>query len=153
SPLLRWSLRLFRAQIALIYVSTALWKLQGPTWRNGTALYFSLRHQLFPMLGSEWLLGHPGIMAGLTWLTFLIELALGILIWLPSLRSPLIVIGLIFHGALRLVINVPYWQFIMSIGLLSFVDRRQLDWLAQVGERARRRLKFFPLLKSKIMEI
>ena len=42
-----WPLRLIRAQVALIYLSSALWKLMYPAWRDGTAVYWVLNLNAF----------------------------------------------------------------------------------------------------------
>jgi hypothetical protein len=49
-----WTLRLMQVYVLVIYLSTALAKLQGETWQNGTAVAYTLRLDDMLILPVPW---------------------------------------------------------------------------------------------------
>jgi antimicrobial peptide system SdpB family protein len=91
--------------MALLYFHAAVGKFASPEWLNGTACYYWL---LDPRIGfaseyHDWVLVllQPGFSAAfLTWGTLALEIALVMLLPMPSrhfLRKPLLVLGVLFH--------------------------------------------------------
>jgi hypothetical protein len=65
-----WPLRLMMLQLACIYCATGLLK-SGPTWSEGTALYYALNLDHFyrwPMTHTVTLLQYSGVLPLMTWL-------------------------------------------------------------------------------------
>jgi hypothetical protein len=140
-----WTRRLIQFQVALLYVSTAWWKLQGASWRDGTASYYVLRlveFQRFPLplepLWVEWL---PATRL-FTWASLAVELALGLLAWVPAVRYPVLAAGACLHLGLEYALNIPLFQWLMLASLVAFVPPQHLAragaWLAaRAGAPAR----------------
>jgi hypothetical protein len=132
-----WARRLIQLQVAVLYVSTAWWKLQGTSWRDGTASYYILRlaeFQRFPLplepLWVEWL---PATRL-FTWASLAVELALGLLAWVPAARYAVLAAGACLHLGLEYALNIPLFQWLMLAALVTFVPPQDLAragaWLA-----------------------
>jgi hypothetical protein len=89
--------RMFQIQIALIYIFTVIFKLQGVTWRSGDALYMAmqLRMHTFPL--AEWLLANAStsVLRTMTYVALLVEAGFPIFVFAPILQPYLRRIGLI----------------------------------------------------------
>jgi hypothetical protein len=138
-----WPRRLIQCQVALLYLSTAWWKLQGETWRDGTAAHYVLRlaeFQRFPLPFESWWIESLAVTRLLTWSSLGVELALGVLIWVPALRYPVLALGVAFHLALEYALNIPVFQWAMLACLVAFVPPADLvcagRWLAARAGRA-----------------
>ena len=64
-----WPLRLIRAQIAVLYLTSGLYKLLGPSWRDGTAVYHSTHQNIYGRVLNVYPLS-PGLDWVLTVLTY-----------------------------------------------------------------------------------
>jgi hypothetical protein len=115
-----WTLRMIQIQTSFIYLSTALMKIQGTAWKEGTAVYFATRlwdFERFPIPG---ILDSLPALRILTWFSLGLEFALGTLIWIPKLRVPLVLLGILFHLGIEWCMNIPWFEWIMIVLLLSF---------------------------------
>ena len=121
-----WALRLLQIQMAIIYLSAAWCKLQGETWRDGTALFYVSR--LDDYFGRFWLpellFDTPWLVRLITWSVLAVELLIPITIWWPRLRVPAMTVGLLMHLGIEYTMNLFLFQWIMIAGLLSFIQLR-----------------------------
>jgi len=117
-----WGLRLVQLQVSMVYLF-AFWSKSGDLWRNGTAVSTSLRLDDLQRFGEvEWLVGNVVIIALLTWGTLIVELALGVLLWVKPLRPYLIVVGLLLHLFIDVFLLVGFFGPALAAGLMSFLD-------------------------------
>jgi len=127
-----WGLRLIQIQIAMVFFSTALVKLSGKEWIDGTALYYVSRLDdffgRFPV--PAWLFDTPWTVALMTWAVILVELTVPILIWFRKTRRLCLVAALLFHLANEWTMHLFLFHWIMLVGWLSFLTS---DDLALVG--------------------
>lgn len=117
-----WPLRFFQLQICLIYLSTAIHKSDGPEWLDGTALYYVMRLDdmvLFPLPG--FLVNWLPIMRLMSWVTLLFEFAFPFLVWFPSMKKFWLTVAFVFHLGLAYSMNLHLFQYLMILGLVSFV--------------------------------
>jgi uncharacterized membrane protein YphA (DoxX/SURF4 family) len=114
-----WALRMIQLQTATIYLFTAISKLNGHSWRDGTAAYYASRLWDFERFGFDPVFNSLTAMKILTWASVGLELALGTLIWIPFLRIPLILIGITFHLCIEYSMNIPWFEWIMIILLVG----------------------------------
>lgn len=132
-----WAMRFLQIQLSLIYVSTVWSKLQGETWRNGTAVSYALRVQdiaRFPpptalldsVVAAEWL----------TFGTLLLELSLGVLVWNRRARPYVLVLGVVMHLLIGVGVIVGFFSLGMLCLYLVFLSPVAAN---QVVRRARRR--------------
>jgi hypothetical protein len=117
-----WAQRMIQLELSFVYVSTALWKLQGVSWRRGTALslvYHLFEFQRFPI--PDWML-QPEILKLGTWFALVLEFCLGTLIWVKPLRKKILVAGLCFHLLLEYSLNLPMFEWDILTAYLLFLD-------------------------------
>lgn len=121
-PMIRpFGLRLLQFQIAVMYLSTFLYKIGGARWQSGEAFYTVSRLDSYvrfmppAVADSEWFL------RGATWLALGIEAALGTLLLIPSVGWLIALMGIGFHICMDLVINVPNFSWYAIAGLCCFL--------------------------------
>jgi hypothetical protein len=56
------------------------------------------------------------------WMTLLLELALGTLIWFKELIRPLIILGIGFHLSIEYMMSIPFFEIMMILLLVTFVE-------------------------------
>jgi len=117
-----WGLRLIQIEMTAIYASTFLSKLAGETWQNGTALWFVSRmnDNYGRLIPSEWFDSYWISQIG-SYGTLVIEAFLPIGLWIPRLRWIAIMLGLALHLGIELSMNLFLFEWVMILGLLSFV--------------------------------
>jgi uncharacterized membrane protein YphA (DoxX/SURF4 family) len=121
-----WAFRLIHIQISILYTVTGYHKLMGSTWRDGSALYYILRMDDFQKLPLPDFLMSITLSRWMSWGTIALELSLGLLIWFPRLRYPLITLGIGFHVAIEALMNIPIFELLMVLCLLSFIPSKDL---------------------------
>ena len=117
-----WAMRWVQFEVAAIYASTALCKLQGNTWHNGTATWYVSRmsDHYGRWIPSAWF-DSFWVSASTTWGALLIELMLPIALWLRPTRKLAIVAGFGLHLGIEFSMNLFLFQWIMMLGLLMFI--------------------------------
>lgn len=105
-----WIQRSLQLQLALAYLDTFLWKVTGPDWLNGTAVYYATRLPDFFKFTLPPFLDFPIVMKLMTWGTLLIEFALWSLIWFRDLRYFVLIAGLLLHFGIDYAINLPVFE-------------------------------------------
>ena len=88
-----WPLRLIRCQVSLIYLSSALWKLLSPAWRDGSA-GTGLEPEHLPSIPWPLPIAAEPFVAFLTWGTLLFELSFPALVCFAQRDFPLSFSGL-----------------------------------------------------------
>ena len=125
-----WALRLLQTQVAVVYLRTAFWKLRGPAWRDGTAVYgvlslTSLRRHRLPAP-----LRRPAVYRSMTWGTIAFEMGFPLLVWFAPLRWPVLVVAVLFHLCMDWFLRVRLFQGIMLAGLVAFLPPDDMTrWL------------------------
>lgn len=125
-PRAPWAQRMIQYELAMMYLATFCWKIQGAPWIQGTALYYvyhldELRR--FP-LPSFFLRPLSLKVAG--WAVLALEFCLGVLIWVKELRYYILAAGLLFHLILEYSVNIPLFQWDILTAYILFVDPADL---------------------------
>ena len=130
-----WPLRLMRSQISLIYMSSALWKLLYPSWRDGSAGYWVLSQNMFQRFPWTVPSALEPVVPLFTWAILLFELLFPLLVWCRISRRATLVIGLALHFGLWLTLEVGPFSFIMMASYIAFVDpaslARGVRWVSE----------------------
>lgn len=121
-----WAQRLIQIQLCIVYVFTVMWKLKGSAWVDGTAVYYTSRLEEFQRFPVPWLFENLILIKLITWITLVIELSIGTLVWLPRLRPYILCLALFLHLGLEYSMNVPLFQWIMLTTLILFIEP---NWL------------------------
>jgi hypothetical protein len=109
-----WPQRILQLQLCILYLVAGIWKATGPTWRNGSAVGLVLQlgeFQRFPI--PDFFLT-PVMSQVMTYGTLAFELGFPLLVWIPSLRIPVLLVGLAFHAGLDWVMNVQMFQWLVT---------------------------------------
>ena len=118
----QWPLRLMQLQLSLIYLASALSKINGGTWPQGTAVSYALRLQDLVLLSApHWLTNSALLMNAATWGTLAIELSLAILVWNRRLRPWVLAAGVVMHTMIMITIAVGFFTLAMFVLYLAFI--------------------------------
>jgi uncharacterized membrane protein YphA (DoxX/SURF4 family) len=115
-----WSLKLVAVQISTLYFWTA--------WDKTSAVFLSgerLQHIFIERYGSSDPVGIPyfaELCMVSAWFVTALEWLLAIGLWVPRLRVPLVVVGLVFHGVLYMTLPVGPFSATMALMYLAFFD-------------------------------
>lgn len=128
-PTSGWALRLLQIQMAIIYFSAAILKLQGDSWIDGTTLYYVSRLDdyfgRFPVPG--FLFDVPIAVKLLTWSVIAVEFFASILVWFRETRLPCLVVAALFHLGCDYSMYLFLFHWIMLVGWMSFLTGDDLD--------------------------
>jgi hypothetical protein len=118
-----WPLRLIQIQISVMYVSAVWSKLQGASWRDGTAVSYVTR---LPDLARFHIAGlieqSPLLTHAATYGTLLIEGGLAVLIWHRRTRIAALAFGVLLHLGIDASIRVGFFSLAVFTAYLSFAD-------------------------------
>lgn len=129
-----WALRLIQIQFCVIYVATALFKMKGTQWFDGTAVYTATR--LDESVRMHWsFLNSLFLVKLLTWSTLVVELALGTLIWIKEFRYWVLLAGIGLHIGIEVTMIVAMFEWVMMATMICMVDPDDIlsakSWLQQ----------------------
>lgn len=117
-----WPQRSLQLQLCVLYFAAGIWKATGPMWRNGTAVGAVLQLGEFQRFPIPDLLATAAASTVFTYATLAFELAFPVLVWVPRLRVPVLVAGLLFHAGLEWVMNVQLFQWLITSYYLLFLE-------------------------------
>lgn len=122
-----WAQRMIQIQLSLLYLAGFLWKAQGITWVNGTAVAFVAQlHEMQRSPLPGWAL-NPAFVAFATWFTLALEFSLGVLVWIRELRYPILALGVLFHLTLEYWLNIPLFEWEILSAYVLFIDPRDFE--------------------------
>jgi uncharacterized membrane protein YphA (DoxX/SURF4 family) len=127
-----WPLRLFRAQVALIYFFTGFWKFQDVHWRDGSAMHYvmnNLTFRRFPIDPPLWI---DPILTLMTYLTLVWELSFPFLLFNRITRRVVLWLGLGMHVGMWAVLEVGPFSWVMICSYVAFLDP---DWFGACVRR------------------
>ncbi|MDZ4832894.1 MAG: HTTM domain-containing protein [Candidatus Melainabacteria bacterium] len=135
--------RMIQVQLCLIYLVNVSWKVAGPQWRDGSAVYHATRLLDYTRLAIPAFLDVPIVSIMCTYSTLILEFAFVFLLWSSNkkLRYIMIALAMCFHLGLdySFSLGVFEWYFIAS--LLLFIDPNDVETIFQkVIGKTRKRL-------------
>ncbi|MFN9850262.1 MAG: HTTM domain-containing protein [Planctomycetota bacterium] len=118
-----WGLRLIQIEMTAIYASTALCKMQGNTWWNGSAVWIvsKMQDNYGRLIPGEFF-DLPWISPAATWGTLLVEFALPVALWVRPIRNYAVLAGIALLLGIEFSMNLFLFQWVMMLGLLAFID-------------------------------
>ncbi len=118
-----WPIRLIQVQLSLIYLTAAQAKLSGETWLNGTAVSYVLQLDDMRRVSlPHWWVTNALAMNALTWGALLIELAIGILVWLPRFRPWVLAAGVLMHVLIDVHVQIGIFSYAMFVMYLAWLS-------------------------------
>jgi predicted DCC family thiol-disulfide oxidoreductase YuxK len=128
---------LILAQLAMLYMSTGLYKAMGELWQNGTALYYILRVDEFSWPGvAEFVYRNPYLVVLGTYGTVLFEVAFPPALFNRWTRYAMILIGASFHASIALFMGlVTFAWSMLSVYPVLVTDAEYRNLQAWVRRR------------------
>lgn len=129
-----WLLRMVQIQMTVIYPAGLFHKLDGSTWRDGTAALYALNLQDFERFPVPDLVTNSLFIGWiLTYLTLAIEFSVPFLLWTRRTRRFAVVAGLGLHVGFDYALRVGFFAWAMTVGYIAFLtpgeSARIADWV------------------------
>jgi hypothetical protein len=124
-------------QIVMVYVGSALWKVQSPVWRDGTAVYYPLQTEAY----SPWndllqpVFANSLFISGATWTAVVVQLFFPVLlVYLPTRMVALVIItGM--HLGIGFLMGIMYFSLAMiAVDMMLVSDK---TWRRAAGVAGR----------------
>lgn len=119
-------------QLCVIYVTSAIWKLQGPTWISGVAAYYPLQIEeltLFPALNHlAWQITPLVFVA--SWMSVYGQLLFPVLLLNRWTRIVGLVIVTGMHASIGILLALPWFSLMMILGDMIFIRDRTWEQFA-----------------------
>ncbi|MFJ8645414.1 HTTM domain-containing protein [Streptomyces sp. NPDC093546] len=128
------------AQVCFLYGAAGLYKVQGGTWGNGTALHYALNLHLFqpwPEL-SRMLDAHEVLITAACYLTVLLQVAFPFVLF-GRLKYPVLGMLLTMHVGIAVLLGLPLFSAAMIVADAVFLPDRFYRSLGALRLAARRR--------------
>jgi hypothetical protein len=137
----QWPVRLLQLQLSLIYSASALTKMNGSAWPQGTAVSYALRLQDLALLPTpDWLTNSALLMNAVTWGTLAVELSLATLVWNRRSRPWILAAGVVMHTIIMITIAVGFFTLAMFVLYLAFIPADTAQHLPRSAKRAATKL-------------
>ncbi len=132
-------------QVCFVYFFTALAKLQGDLWLNGTAIYYTMRVDEFR--ATDWNIpltrNHYFVVLG-TYFTIFWELAFTFLVWTKPVKYILLFFGILLHAGIWIFMRIDNFSWIMIGCYFVFISNDEyaafFGWLDQKAQAMKRLL-------------
>jgi uncharacterized membrane protein YphA (DoxX/SURF4 family) len=136
-----WGLRLLQVQMSLLYLDSVWEKLPGESWRDGTAVGRALRVEEFRRLAMPgWFVDSDLLIAGATWGTLVVELALAVGVWSGRWRPRVLLAGIALHLGIEVTMALGFFAAAIFAGYLAFVSPDvAARWLRSLRRRSAHR--------------
>lgn len=129
-------------QICYVYFFTALAKLQGRLWQNGTAIYYTMRVDEFR--ATNWNIpltsNHYFVVLG-TYFTLLIELSFPFLVWFYQTKYFILLGGVALHVGIWIFMRIDNFSWIMIASYAVFVTNADYGIIKQYLDNWYRRIQ------------
>jgi hypothetical protein len=111
------------AQVILVYLTAALYKLGGTQWIDGTALYYTMHIDLYSTAWLKTFITNHVLMGKIfTWIGLAYQVVFPILIWIKSVRKSFLIVGIAFHLFIAFAMELFGFGAAMIICYLLFWD-------------------------------
>lgn len=126
---------LVRLQIAAVYLTAGLHKLNGRSWKEGTALYHIFQN---PDFGTSWTMefahAFPSATVAMTYITVVFQCLFSILIWMQKFRLPLLLLGVMIHMGIAFGMGLFEFGLLMVVSYAVWVPE---SWYEALSKRPR----------------
>lgn len=123
-------------QLCTIYVTSALWKLEGRTWRSGVAVYYPLQLEELTVLPwlSDLLSRFTPFVYTATWLSVFVQLLFPLMLLTTWTRRVGLVLITAMHLGIGVLLAIPWFSITMVLADMIFI--RERTWRV-LGDRVR----------------
>jgi hypothetical protein len=120
-PAPAWPLWLMRVQVAIIYLSSGLYKFAYPMWRDGSAVHWALNLNAFHRFPWPWPASLAPLEAFLTWSTLAFELMFWAFVLFRRTRPWILLAGIGLHLGLFLSLELGPFSPLMIASYLCYL--------------------------------
>ena len=119
-----WPLRLIRAQVALIYLSSGLFKLLGAGWRDGSAIHYTTAQNVYGRFLDVYAVpvSYDWMLTLLTYGTLFWEIGFAFMLFNRVTRRVALLLGIGVHGGILLLMEVGPFSLVMLASYVAFLD-------------------------------
>ena len=119
-----WPLRLIRAQVALVYLSSGLFKLLGAVWRDGSAIHYITGHNVYGRIFDVYALpaSLDWVLTLTTYGTLFWELGFAFLLLNRTTRRVALLLGIAMHLGILALMEVGPFTWMMLATYVAFLD-------------------------------
>ncbi|MGW5352841.1 HTTM domain-containing protein [Streptomyces sp. NPDC004031] len=126
-------------QMCLLYGASGMYKVQGKTWQDGTAMYYVLHIQGFrPWPGlSDWMAGHSLAMAVIAYFTVFVQIGFVFTVFHRKLKYVFLAGLLAMHLGIAVVLGLPWFSAVVVTGDAVFLPESFWQAVGRAASRAR----------------
>lgn len=117
------AVRMAQLHLCIVYAYSGLEKARGQGWWTGEALWGILANGIVSPIDMSFMAYAPWLVYLGSYLTVLWEIYFPLAIWVPALRKPWLLFGILFHLMTALMMNLIFFAAIMLSGYLLFWDK------------------------------
>ena len=116
---------LIAMQVFVVYLASAMFKIQGRLWQDGTAMYYILRVPEFSWpLVTDHVIRYAWLIVISTYFAVLFQLLFPVLIAIRETRVVAIVLAILFHGAIGIFMGLTSFSIYMIATEAIFLSDR-----------------------------
>lgn len=115
-----WPVRLLQIHVCAMYAVAGGTRLTDPGWLHGEMLFVLLTDRSYARFDADWHTWIP-LLAPLSYVAFLAEPLAPILLWLPRVRTVMVLLLMALHLGLEICGRLGWWQWLMLTALLVFL--------------------------------
>jgi hypothetical protein len=125
-------------QLSLVYLTSAIYKLSGPLWQDGTAVYYVLRLSEFNLSPlARHMYGSETVVKLATWGTVIFELSWPFLIWNRRTKPVAAIGAVLMHAMIGYFMGLVWFSFVfISAQVVIFKDSELIGYAARGREMA-----------------
>ncbi|BBO34912.1 HTTM domain-containing protein [Lacipirellula parvula] len=130
------AIRLLQLHLCVVYFFSALAKIEGNTWRVGTAMWWAAANYEYQSLPLTWMADWPFLIAFFTHLTVFWELSYAFLVWNRFTRPWMIWTAVAVHGGIAMFMGMITFGLAMIFANFSFLKPETVRrWVDPVASR------------------
>ena len=130
------AIRLIQLHLCIIYLFTALAKLEGPNWKAGTAVWWAVANYEYQSIDLTWLADWPVLVALVTHGTVFWELSYCFLVWNRYFKPWVLWMAMAVHGGIALCMGMVTFGLGMIYANLSFLKPETVrSWVDPLADR------------------
>lgn len=130
--------KIIQLQIVVVYLCTAIFKLNGQLWSNGMALYYILQADSYshPRL-HQMIIDWPALSLVGSYITLAFQALFVTLIWSRRARPLLLTVGIALHLSISFGMGLFTFGLVMCVMYAAFFEEQTCQRILRIGGRAR----------------